>query len=122
MPAFHRRAPRLSSVSRKAGAPGDGDEPTKRGSSKCRISDVFSLGFCVEVFILCFVVVDADSETKFDDTVDEIQKALGKSFGGTLWFAVLLTLLAIFGGGYVYLIYNYADFSDIPILNGAKGL
>jgi hypothetical protein len=52
--------------------------------------------------------------------VDEIQKALGESFGGTLWFAVLLTLLALFGGGYVYLIYNYADFTDIPILNGPQ--
>lgn len=32
VPAFNRRAPRLSSVSRKAGgAPGDDDEPTKTG-------------------------------------------------------------------------------------------
>jgi len=73
---------------------------------------------------MVFVDVDSSgvSETKFDDAVDEIQKALGKSFGGPLWFAVLLTLLAVFGGGYVYLIYNYADFSDIPILNGSQGL
>lgn len=97
LPAFHRRARRLSSVSRKAGAPGEDDETKKRDSS-------------------------GGGETKFDDTVDEIQKALGKAFGGPLWFAVLLTLLAVFGGGYVYLIYKYADFSDIPILNGSQGL
>lgn len=96
-PAFLRRAPRLSSVRRGAGgAPGDDDEVTKGDAGS--------------------------NESKFDDTVNEIQRALGKSFGGTLWFAVLLTLLAVFGGGYVYLVVNYADFTDIPILNGPKGL
>ncbi|KAG0626505.1 hypothetical protein M758_2G131700 [Ceratodon purpureus] len=93
-PAFGRRGPRLSSVRRRAG--GDDDQPKKPDAGS--------------------------NESKFDDTVNDIERALGKSFGGTLWFAILLTLLAVFGGGYVYLVYNYADFSDIPILNGPKGL
>lgn len=55
-------------------------------------------------------------------TIEGIEKTLAKSFGGPLWFAILLVTLAVCGGGYVYLIYNYADFSDIPILNGPNKL
>lgn len=64
---------------------------------------------------------DPGVKSEFNGKVEEIEKALGQSFGGALWFAVLLVCLTVFGGGYVYLIYNFADFSDIPILNGPKG-
>lgn len=125
-PAFLRRAPRLSSVRRGAGgAPGDDDEVTKGGSYDYCFRVLLCIVMLFQSFPQEFLVADADAgsnESKFDDTVNEIQRALGKSFGGTLWFAVLLTLLAVFGGGYVYLVVNYADFTDIPILNGPKGL
>ncbi|KAL3684619.1 hypothetical protein R1sor_002641 [Riccia sorocarpa] len=50
--------------------------------------------------------------------VEKIEKELGRQFGKSLWFGVLLVCLAIFGGGYVYCIYNFANFDDIPILRG----
>eukprot|EP00270_Netrium_digitus_P005299 TRINITY_DN16975_c0_g1_i1.p1 TRINITY_DN16975_c0_g1~~TRINITY_DN16975_c0_g1_i1.p1 ORF type:complete len:158 (+),score=5.97 TRINITY_DN16975_c0_g1_i1:49-522(+) len=55
-----------------------------------------------------------------EEEAPALEKALGRAFGGPLWFGILLLTLAIFGGGYVYLIVEYADFSTIPILNGPQ--
>eukprot|EP00850_Spirogloea_muscicola_P023084 SM000327S12488 [mRNA] locus=s327:8494:9431:- [translate_table: standard] len=52
----------------------------------------------------------------FDRAVEGVEGFLGRSFGGPLWWAVLLLSLAAFGGGYAYLLVTEAG--DIPILNG----
>ncbi|KAL2652850.1 hypothetical protein R1flu_020978 [Riccia fluitans] len=53
--------------------------------------------------------------------VKRIEEEMGRQFGKTLWFAVLIVCLAVFGGGYVYYIVNFANFDDIPILRGPVG-
>eukprot|EP00271_Cylindrocystis_brebissonii_P010210 TRINITY_DN26332_c0_g1_i1.p1 TRINITY_DN26332_c0_g1~~TRINITY_DN26332_c0_g1_i1.p1 ORF type:complete len:153 (+),score=5.17 TRINITY_DN26332_c0_g1_i1:112-570(+) len=63
-----------------------------------------------------------NEEKAYDRTVNSISTYLGKVFGSGLWFAVLLVSVGVFGGGYVYLIYNFADLSTIPILNGPQGV
>ena len=50
-----------------------------------------------------------------DSLIDRSEAALGKLFGGRVWFSVLLISLSLFAGGYIYLLVNFADFSDIPI-------
>jgi len=67
--------------------------------------------------------VDDAGEKKVEEKqgIESVEQALAKAFGGPIWFGLLLSFLAIFAGGYVYLIYNYADFKDIPILYGPVG-
>jgi hypothetical protein len=65
--------------------------------------------------------VSGDKKVEEKQGIEGVEQALAKAFGGPIWFGVLLSFLAIFVGGYVYLIYNYADFRDIPILNGPVG-
>ncbi|CAM6115555.1 unnamed protein product [Calypogeia fissa] len=60
------------------------------------------------------------SVDKKEGLVESIEAELGRQFGGVLWFSVLLLALAFFGGVYVFLIVNYADFSDIPIFRGPQ--
>eukprot|EP00245_Coleochaete_scutata_P007831 TRINITY_DN23610_c0_g1_i1.p1 TRINITY_DN23610_c0_g1~~TRINITY_DN23610_c0_g1_i1.p1 ORF type:complete len:163 (+),score=16.70 TRINITY_DN23610_c0_g1_i1:45-491(+) len=67
-----------------------------------------------------------ESETEaeavqYDERWGALEGALGRAFGTPLWFGVLLAALALFGGIYVYCIYSFADFSNIPILNGPQG-
>jgi len=68
-------------------------------------------------------LVDDAGEKKVEEKqgIESVEQALAKAFGGPIWFGLLLSFLAIFAGGYVYLIYNYADFKDIPILYGPVG-
>ncbi|KAJ7562497.1 hypothetical protein O6H91_03G071300 [Diphasiastrum complanatum] len=51
--------------------------------------------------------------------LESVEALLGREFGGLLWFSVLGACLAIFAGGYVYLVLNYADFSDIPMFRAS---
>lgn len=57
---------------------------------------------------------------KINTAVEPLEAYFGTVFGTPAWYAVLILCVAICGGGYYYLILNYADFSDIPILNGPK--
>ncbi|BBM99883.1 hypothetical protein MPTK1_1g24630 [Marchantia polymorpha subsp. ruderalis] len=50
--------------------------------------------------------------------VEKIEEEMGRQFGGVLWFTVLIVCLAVFGGAYVYYIFTFANFDDIPILRG----
>eukprot|EP00850_Spirogloea_muscicola_P014542 SM000105S13887 [mRNA] locus=s105:333720:334001:+ [translate_table: standard] len=59
---------------------------------------------------------DGGPREGFDRAVEGVEGFLGRSFGGPLWWAVLLVSLAAFGGGYAYLLVTEAG--DIPILNG----
>ncbi|KAH7287662.1 hypothetical protein KP509_32G068100 [Ceratopteris richardii] len=50
-----------------------------------------------------------------------VEVFLGKIFRGRLWFLVLVILLTVFGGGYGYLIFTFADVADVPILGVTRG-
>lgn len=84
----------------------------------------FSNNLSVQMLDLSWgeLVDDAgDKKVEEKQGIEGVEQALAKAFGGPIWFGLLLSFLAIFAGGYVYLIYNYADFKDIPILNGPVG-
>ncbi|CAI5510894.1 unnamed protein product [Closterium sp. Naga37s-1] len=53
-----------------------------------------------------------------NEVVTAVSGAMARSFGGPLWFAVLLSSILVFGGGYGYLLYSNADIAGIPMLTG----
>ncbi|GJP29258.1 hypothetical protein CLOM_g83 [Closterium sp. NIES-68] len=53
-----------------------------------------------------------------NEVVTAVSGAMARSFGGPLWFAVLLSAMLVFGGGYGYLLYSNADIAGIPMLSG----
>ena len=62
-----------------------------------------------------------DAETKDEQPSSGLELYLGRIFGTALWYGVLLSFIALCTGVYVFLIINYVDFADIPILNGPQG-
>jgi hypothetical protein len=87
-------------------------------------ANTLSNNLCVQMLDLSWgQLVDDAGDKKVEEklSIEGVEQALAKAFGGPIWFGLLLSFLAIFVGGYVYLIYNYADFRDIPILYGPVG-
>ena len=62
-----------------------------------------------------------DAETKEEKPSSGLEQYLGRIFGTALWYGVLVSFIALCAGVYVFLIINYVDFKDIPILNGPQG-
>eukprot|EP00250_Pteridium_aquilinum_P013824 c21594_g1_i1 orf=88-498(+) len=67
---------------------------------------------------------DAVASSKAEETEKELKEgrlrrvegSLAKLFGGPVWFLILILFLTVFGGLYGYLIFNFADVADVPIL------